>query len=163
MNELEKVLSGDSAAAPPAFILEGIPEEMAHRRVGRAPHSMFQELWHITFWQQMSLDWVRGIETPFPAHAAAGFPSEADLSEDWDQLRQRFFEGNDEAACVAREFNRLNVLINCPSLPGVPTRTMTVLEQLVSLAAHNHYHFGRIVLLRQLLGAWPPPSGGYSW
>jgi uncharacterized damage-inducible protein DinB len=163
MNELEKVLSGDSAAAPPAFILEGIPEEMARRRIGLSPHTIFQELWHITFWQQVSLDWVHGIETPFPAHASAGFPSEADLSEDWDQLRQRFFEGNDEAARVARAFNRLNVLINCPARPGVPTRTMTVREQLVSLAAHNHYHFGRIVLLRQLLGAWPPPSGGYSW
>jgi hypothetical protein len=40
---------------------------------------------------------------------------------------------------------------------------MTVLEQLENLAAHNAYHLGRIVLLRQLLGAWPPPSGGDSW
>ena len=37
---------------------------------------------------------------------------------------------------------------------------MTVREQLESLAAHNAYHFGRIVLLRQLRQAWPPPSGG---
>jgi hypothetical protein len=168
MNELEKVLSGDSAAAPPAFILEGIPEEVAHRRIGLAPHTMFQELWHITFWQQMSLDWVRGIETPFPEHAEAGFPSEADLSEDWDQLRARFFQGNDEAASLVRDWlasdpARLDAPIQCPSRPGTPTRTMTVREQLESLGAHNHYHFGRIVLLRQLLGAWPPPSGGYSW
>jgi hypothetical protein len=31
-------------------------------------------------------------------------------------------------------------------------RMMTVREQLESLGAHNAYHFGRIVLLRQLLG-----------
>jgi uncharacterized damage-inducible protein DinB len=168
MNELEKVLSGDSAAAPPAFILEGIPEDMAHRRIGLAPHTMFQELWHITFWQQVSLDWVRGIETPFPAHAAAGFPSEADLREDWDRLRARFFQGNDEVAgfvrdCHSRNSALLDAPIRCPSRPGDPVRTMSVREQLESLGAHNHYHFGRIVLLRQLLGAWPPPSGGYSW
>jgi uncharacterized damage-inducible protein DinB len=163
MNELERVLGGDSAAAPPAFILEGISEDQAHRRIGLAPHTIFQELWHITFWQQVSLDWVRGIETPFPAHAAAGFPTESDLSEDWDQLRGRFFQGMDEAAGVAREFERLNELIRCPSRPGMPVRTMTVREQMESVAAHNHYHFGRIVLLRQIQGAWPPPSGGYSW
>jgi hypothetical protein len=40
---------------------------------------------------------------------------------------------------------------------------MTVREQLESLAAHNAYHFGRIVLLRQINGAWPPTSGGDSW
>ena len=163
MSELEQVISGDSAAAPPAFILEGLSEELAHTHIDRAPHTIFEELWHITFWQQMSLDWVRGLETPFPERAAAGFPSEADLSEDWDQLRGRFFLSNGDAARLAGETARLDVLIRCPSRPGAPTRTMTIREQLESLGAHNHYHFGRIVLLRQLMGAWPPASGGYSW
>ena len=40
---------------------------------------------------------------------------------------------------------------------------MTVGEQLESFAAHNAYHFGRIVLLRQMLGSWPPPSDGLTW
>jgi hypothetical protein len=40
---------------------------------------------------------------------------------------------------------------------------MPVQEELISLAAHNAYHFGRIVLLRQLLETWPPPSGGFRW
>ncbi|HUB52846.1 MAG TPA: hypothetical protein VL986_11885, partial [Terracidiphilus sp.] len=63
----------------------------------------------------------------------------------------------------ANDPSRLSRLVRCPSRPGQPTRTMTVLEQLENLAAHNAYHLGRIVLLRQLLGAWPPPSGGDSW
>jgi len=163
MNELEQVLRGDSAAAPPSLILEDLSQDLAHRSIHSAPHTIFQELWHITFWQQVSLDWVRGLETPFPVHAAAGFPSEDDLREDWDQLRGRFFQGSDEAASVAHDSTRLDALIHCPSRPGNPTRTMTVREQLESLGAHNHYHFGRIVLLRQLAGAWPPPSGGFSW
>jgi hypothetical protein len=40
---------------------------------------------------------------------------------------------------------------------------MTVRELLESLGAHNAYRFGRIVLLRQLQGLWPPPSGSFSW
>jgi uncharacterized damage-inducible protein DinB len=164
MNELEQVLSGDSAHAAPATILEGLPGALTHRVTEGAPHTIYQELWHIAFWQQVTLDWIRGIETPFPASPSDGFPSEADIArEDWDQLRQRFIQGNREAAEAARDTGQLDRLVQCPSRPGEPTRTMTAREQLESLGAHNAYHFGRIVLLRQLLGSWPPPSGGYSW
>ncbi len=31
------------------------------------------------------------------------------------------------------------------------------------LMGHNSCHLGQIVLLRRLLGSWPPPSGGDTW
>ena len=108
------------------------------------------------------MDWVNGIETPFPVHASAGFPQE-NGREPWDQLCQRFLRDNQQAAAVARDQGKLEQSIRCPSRPGAPVRIMSVREQLESLAAHNAYHFGRIVLLRQLCRAWPPPSGGFSW
>jgi hypothetical protein len=164
MTELELVLTGDSAHTAPAILLEGLPSEAAHRAVEGAPHTIYEELWHIAFWQQVSLDWVRGVETPFPVHAEAGFPTVEDAKrESWDQLRQRFFATNREVAELARDGNRLDVAVRCPSRPGHPVRVMTVREQLESLGAHNAYHFGRIVLLRQLQGFWPPASGGFSW
>jgi uncharacterized damage-inducible protein DinB len=161
MNELEQTLIGDSAAAPPAHILEGVESELAHRMIEGAPHSIYQELWHIAFWQQVTLDWVNGVETPFPSSPSAGFP--ADEREPWDHVRQRFFAGIQQAAALAGHEKRLEQSVRCPSRPGNPVRIMSVREQLESLAAHNAYHFGRIVLLRQLCGAWPPPSGGFSW
>lgn len=164
MSELEQVLSGDSAAAPPAFILEGLAPDLAHRVPGGAPHSIYEELWHITFWQQITLDWIAGIETPFPPSPVDGFPTVLDSEREyWDQLRERFFAGNQQAVAVARDQSRLDAPVRCPSRPGHPVRIMTVRDQLESLGAHNAYHFGRIVLLRQLLGAWPPPSGGFRW
>jgi uncharacterized damage-inducible protein DinB len=164
MNELEQVLTGDSAHTPPAIILEGLSSEVAHRTVPGAPRTIYEELWHIAFWQQVTLDWVRGIETPYPVHASDGFPTADDAErENWEQLRQHFFATNKEAAASALDASRLEVEVRCPSRPGIPVRTMTVREQLESLGAHNAYHFGRIVLLRQLLGLWPPPSGGFSW
>jgi uncharacterized damage-inducible protein DinB len=161
MNELEQALIGDSAAAPPAHILEAIESELAHRVIEGAPHSIYQELWHIAFWQQVTLDWVNGVETPFPSSPSAGFP--VDAREPWDQVQQRFFAGNQQAAALARDEKRFEQSVRCPSRPGNPVRIMSVREQLESLAAHNAYHFGRIVLLRQLCGAWPPPSGGSNW
>ena len=164
MSELVEVLTGDSAHTPPAILLEGLSAEAAHSAVAGAPRTIYEELWHIAFWQQVTLDWVRGIETAYPVHAAYGFPTEADaVSESWDQLRERFFATNKEAGAAALNVARLDARVNCPSRPGMPVRVMTVREQLESLGAHNAYHFGRIVLLRQIQGLWPPPSGGFSW
>jgi uncharacterized damage-inducible protein DinB len=164
MNEVEQVLIGDSAHTPPATILEGLSSDAAHHQVAGAPRTVYEELWHIAFWQQVTLDWVRAIETPCPTHASDGFPSPDDVErESWVQLRQRFLATSKQAATAAADAGRLDCEIVCPSRPGLPTRIMTVREQLESLGAHNAYHFGRIVLLRQLQGLWPPPSGGFSW
>ncbi|MGB0122183.1 MAG: hypothetical protein WBP63_02040, partial [Silvibacterium sp.] len=84
-------------------------------------------------------------------------------NESWDQLRQRFFRTNQQAGAAAADTQKLEQQVRCPSPAGQPTRTMSIREQLESLAAHNAYHFGRIVLLRQLNGAWPPKSGGFTW
>jgi len=164
MTELEQLLIGDGAAAAPADLLEGLTTELAMMPIQGAPHTIYQELWHIAFWQQITLDWIQGVETPFPAHASAGFPNQDELwLETWDQLRERFFRGVGQAAWVAQSAPGLDQSILCPSRPGLSPRTMTVREQLENLAVHNAYHFGRIVLLRQLLQSWPPPKGGYTW
>ena len=166
MSELAQALVADSYAAAPSHILEGLPNDLpdslVHRAIPNAPHTIYQELYHITFWQQISLDWIAGIETPFPAKPSDGFDSDP-TRESWDQLRQRFLLGAEQAAAVARDTPRLDQSIRCPSRPGHPLRTMTIRDQLISLATHNAYHFGRIVLLRQMLEAWPPASGGFTW
>jgi hypothetical protein len=164
MTELEQILIGDGAAAPPSRILEALPPELEHKVPPGAPRSIYEELWHVTFWQQVTLDWVTGVETPFPASPDDGFPTVLDAErESWNQLRVRFFEGAQQAAAAAANVTGLEVPVRCPSRPGEPVRIMTVREQLENLGAHNHYHFGRIVLLRQILGSWPPPSGGFTW
>ncbi|MGC2163496.1 MAG: DinB family protein [Silvibacterium sp.] len=163
-NELERALIGDSAAAPPSHILESISDDLAHKKIPGTPHTIYAELWHITFWQQITLEWISNIETPCPASADLGFPSQEDITrESWPQLCQRFFKGVQLAGAAAADTARLDIPVRCPSPAGQPTRTMTVREQLESLAAHNAYHFGRIVLLRQLNHAWPPASGGFTW
>jgi uncharacterized damage-inducible protein DinB len=164
MTELEQVLAGDSAHTPPAQIVSDLGSDDALRQIAGAPHTIYQELWHIAYWQQITLNWVRGIETPIPEHASAGFPAPGEEDdESWDRLRGRFLASLQEALAAAQDLSRLDQPIRCPSRPGIPVRIMTVREQLESLGAHNAYHFGRIVLLRQMQGLWPPPSGGFTW
>ena len=45
----------------------------------------------------------------------------------------------------------------------VAGRNTSVREEFLMIQGHNSYHLGQIVVLRQLLGAWPPPHGGQSW
>jgi uncharacterized damage-inducible protein DinB len=164
MSELARALTGDSAATPAAHILEALSADVVGRKFEGVPHTVYQELWHLAFWQQISLDWISGKETPYPATPSAAFPEEAATDRyGWEQLRDRFLSGCDQAAAITLLPELLEKQVVCPSPPGRPSRTMSVREQLESLAAHNSYHLGRIVLLRQLSGSWPPPSGGYTW
>jgi uncharacterized damage-inducible protein DinB len=164
MDELERILIGSSAAAPAAQIVEDVSDELAHREIAGTPRTIYEEVWHIAFWLQITLAWIDGIETPYPEHASEGFPSAADIEkESWSDLRQRFLHRLELAVATIHDSEKLIRGVRCPSAPGSPVRTMTVREQLESLAAHNAYHFGRIVLMRQIAGAWPPPSGGDSW
>jgi uncharacterized damage-inducible protein DinB len=178
MNELAQARIAESYAASPAHILEGVTDDLAHRELPNVPHTIYAELWHLAFWQQITLDWIAGTETPYPEKPSDGFPKkthtesshkssqeswEESSQESWEQLRQRFLRGAEQAAAAAQDTTRLDHPVRCPSRPGAPTRIMSVRDQLLSLAAHNAYHLGRIVVLRQLLQAWPPPSGGFTW
>lgn len=162
MNELALTFVGDSAHAPPSHILDSLPDEMAHAHVPGATHSVYEEVWHATFWQEVMLGRARGLETPSPEHNAMSFPTEEQRkAESWAALCGRFLAGAEKAAAIANCTDTEKKVL-CPS-PENPARSMTVREQLESFAAHNAYHLGRVVQLRQMLGSWPPPSGGLTW
>lgn len=163
MNELALALNGDSAYAPPSHVVEHLPEALAHAAVPGAPHTIYAEVWHAAYWQRVTLDWIHGVETPCPEHNAMSFPSaEQTQAEAWKDLCRRFLTGAEKAAAIANGTD-IEKKITCPSPPGTPARRMTIRDQLESLTAHNAYHLGRVVLLRQILGSWPPPSGGFTW
>jgi hypothetical protein len=48
----------------PSHILEGFTGDLVHRELPNVPHTIYGELWHLAFWQQITLDWIAGIETP---------------------------------------------------------------------------------------------------
>lgn len=161
MNELQRNLIGNGFGAPPGHILEAVDEAMALRRHAGAPHTIYEEIWHLAFWQRLTLDWIGGMATPYPEHASEGFPASA--SEPWDTVRERFLQRVAQLAEIAGDEAQLEAPVVCQTREPEPPRTRTVREQVEGEATHNAYHLGRVVLLRQLFGAWPPPSGGDTW
>lgn len=170
--ELQRILIGDGVGAPPSHILEAVDDAMAYARLPGLPHSIYEEVWHLAFWMELSLDWIAGRLTPYPEHASEGFPQTQIQtlagpggfpSEPWPALKDRFLRGLDIAAAIAGDPMRLDAPVACPSRPPAEPRVMPVRDQVDGIASHNAYHLGRIVAMRQIVGGWPPPSGGDTW
>ncbi len=149
MTPLQKLLISDGAFVTPAQVLESLSATQAKVRPSGAPHSLYEELWHTDFWQRLMLSVIRGEPVSYPEHAEQSWPEDNETltRERWDSFVQQFLAELDEAARIA----------------GSPETKDEVRDELESLVAHNAYHFGRMVFLRQLLGLWPPPSGGDTW
>ena len=149
MSELARALRGDSAAAPAAHILEGLGADVIGRKFEGVPHTIYQELWHTTKWQSIV---VRCDEPAAAAYIDGGqqFPSEAPGNERiWEDLVTEFLAGS----ATAVELGRSSEALMKEAHSGV-----TPAERLETLAVHNAYHLGKIVALRQVIGAWPPPG-----
>ena len=157
MSALPTLLTGEGAHAGVRSILEGIELEQLSVRPGSVPHSIYEELWHLVYWQDFFLEVAEGSSRSQPPHAADTWPERQgpkDLQEARNLVRS-FLEGINRATAYASNAEALDV-----SARGGKSTVRSLLE---SLLAHNSYHLGRIVLLRQLQGNWPPPSGGDTW
>ena len=132
-----------------ARLLSGLTLEQVSVRPRGLPHSIYEELWHMTKWQSIV---VQCDEAAAAAWIDGGqdFPSEAPGNErTWEDLVTEFLAGSQTAVALGGSPEALMERVD----PGV-----TLAERLESLAVHNAYHLGKIVTLRQLIDAWPPPG-----
>ena len=124
-------------------LLSGLTlEQVTHRPEGVA-HSIYDELWHLVGYQQ-------SIVAPGGSPPDSLFPTTDPEHEDqWHQLVALFLTGARAAAALGQTPSRLAEELD----PG-----LTLADELNCVAVHNAYHFGKIVALRQRIGAWPPTA-----
>jgi uncharacterized damage-inducible protein DinB len=151
----DELLSGAHAFVPPAQILAGVSAEDAARRIAGVSHSIVEIVAHLVFWQNWLISRCSGVAIPAPAHAPEGWPAAA--AADWEPMRREFIAGSDRARRLPAE-GRID-----PPIESPPMAAYTIADALVHLSLHNAHHLGQIVILRQALGAWPPPDGGFTW
>ncbi|MFZ0808419.1 MAG: DinB family protein [Candidatus Sulfotelmatobacter sp.] len=159
---LTELLRGQGAHADPIACVEDVSSELASQQVAGFPHSIGQILFHVNYWMNYELRRIRGEKPKYPEHSGESFPAAVAVSTaEWDQLRRDFawFLGeyeklvNTSPAELNREIDSDHEVKNANTLADV----------LWQMVAHNSYHVGQIVMLRQALGAWPPRGGGDSW
>ena len=123
-----------------AHLLSGLTLEQVMLRPDGASHSIYEELWHVVAYQQS----IIAAGDP----AGDRYPSAAPEHEhQWHDLVRVFLEGARVAAAMGQAPERLVLEVE----PGV-----TMADELYCVAVHNAYHLGKIVALRQRMGAWPP-------
>ncbi|MFO7171800.1 MAG: DinB family protein [Bacillota bacterium] len=153
---LQDALEGRGSHVSPTNALDGLDWELAGRRPPGSPHSIWEILQHMIFWQDFFLAWMRGERPAVPATAAASWPDRTapEGAAEWEGAVARFQKGLAEAMAEAEKDLEATI-------PGSPGHSRA--DALVQLIGHNSYHLGQIVLLRRQLGAWPPPGGGDTW
>ncbi|MBI3873176.1 MAG: DinB family protein [candidate division Zixibacteria bacterium] len=151
-------LQGTGAHVKPSVALEALTASQARKRPHKKLATIWEQLGHMVYWQDIMLTRLRGRTPSYPKHDVDGWPPMPplrDSKEVWADLVAHFEAGLKAAERIARTKN-LSALM-------IPTDKRTFADQLGSLAIHNSYHLGQIVTLRRMIGAWPPPSGADSW
>jgi len=149
-----RALSGNNAHVETGTILEALDWKLAGMRPDGVPHSLFQLVNHMIYWQEWVVKWLDGKKPRTPKHAAGGWPGAVSPAnrKEWERVVRRFRSALDALDHRSRKADLLS-----------KRGKMTRLEMLHIIASHNSYHAGQAAFLRQLLGAWPPPSGGVTW
>jgi uncharacterized damage-inducible protein DinB len=143
---------------PPAQILSDLRDRDAMTRVDGAPHSVAEIVAHLVFWESWFLKRCRGEAEPMITQATLGWPVVG--AGEWDELRGRFLQGLEEGAELGEAdlARKLDPAIEFPAMAEY-----TVGDAIEHMAVHNAHHLGQVMLLRQMLGLWPPPAGSWTW
>jgi uncharacterized damage-inducible protein DinB len=133
-------LTGEFSAR--AELLSGLTLEQVTLRPDGASHSIYDELWHAAGYQRFVVE----RQTEEGDHYPSAAPEH---EQQWHDLVGQFLDNARDAVALGQSPERLAQEIE----PGV-----TMGDELLCVAVHNAYHLGKIVALRQRLGAWPPKA-----
>jgi hypothetical protein len=150
---LRLLLVGSNEFTEPARVLHDLDAAAAFTTTSGAPHCIGHILSHMLFWQRFMLGLMRQESPAYPSSEAAGWP---EITPDaWPATVAAFL--NDLATLQA--LTQDEAALNREYKPGA-----TVGYLMCDAALHNAYHLGQIVMLRCMLGLWPPEGGpGYGY
>jgi uncharacterized damage-inducible protein DinB len=127
-------------------ILEGLTVEQATTPPAEGMHTIYDELWHADGWAEIVVN--RNPELEKKWQVGEVFPAvQAKTQEEWDELVKHFLHLLDKM----EQFTRNTEELKNEEEPGWNTE-----DYIVSLIIHNSYHLGKIVAMRQIIGAWAP-------
>lgn len=151
-NHLKELLTWSSAHVDLERAVKNVPTEYRGRRLEGAPYSLWQMLEHIRRAQEDILAFCRNPEYTSPNWPDDFWPEDPEppSREDW----QRSIDA------IKRDRQELIEIIENPDRDLWSTifhgEGQTYAREALLTADHTAYHVGQIVLLRRLLGIWPP-------
>lgn len=144
---MECLLFGEWEFAGPRKALDGIAPDKACAHMAALPYTIAQLVAHLDWWQRRRIALARGEEWQEFELQVDDWPEVAET--DWEKVLSSFLDSHSEL---------LNLVDGNVDMNHVVFDDLTVGAMLVSHATHNAYHLGQIVLLRRLMGFWPPEA-----
>jgi uncharacterized damage-inducible protein DinB len=147
-------VSGEGAHVEVRHVFAGLDWKLAGRRPEGAPHSVYQLLNHVVYWHEWVLRWLDGKRPAVPRHASGSWPGSAAPRDRaaWEAVVRRLGRALDG---LERRAHAADLLAKRGEKTG--------LEMLQTIGSHASWHAGQAALVRQMLGAWPPPAGPLTW
>jgi hypothetical protein len=71
---LRHALSGHDAHVRTSSVFDGLDWKLAGQRPQNAPHSAYQLLWHMVYWQEWDMAWLGGKRPAMPTDASGSWP-----------------------------------------------------------------------------------------
>lgn len=124
--------------------LQNVSFQDAVRVTKASPNSIAALLHHISFYNEVVLNRIQGVETTI--NQANGFDyAPINSLQDWEDLKKRSLQSSVKLAEVVRSIPEEKLFE--PVLSGYSTYYKT----LQGLVEHTHYHLGQIVIIKHLI------------
>ena len=145
---LANMLLGEDEFVEPVSLLRDLTPNQACGKPSNQLESIAQIVAHMQFWQNYSLRIIQGERPHYPSSQVEkdGTWYQTEPSQ-WQELLSDFLSGLDSFMALTESDAEISRPLGDDETVGDRVRWT---------AMHNAYHCGQIVLLRRMLGAWPP-------
>jgi uncharacterized damage-inducible protein DinB len=160
-----ELVFGKGAHTNALVCLEGLTWALAGAKPRGAPHSVYDLVWHMSFWMENELERIDGKTPAYPEHASLGWPDDTiPTADDWSRAVARFGAALERLARFAEADPKVRSrAVPVTSKERHANQGTTVEGVVWQTVVHTSHHLGQVILVRRQLGAWPPPGGGDSW
>jgi uncharacterized damage-inducible protein DinB len=153
-DQLARSLDWGEAHADFDRAIAELAPELRGRRVNGLPHSAWEILEHLRIAQHDILDFARNPtyeEMAWPEDYWPATP-EPPSAKAWDESVAAFRRDRDAVKALASDA-RIDLTAK---VPRGTKASQTYMRAVLLVIDHNAYHVAELVVLRRLLGAWPP-------
>jgi uncharacterized damage-inducible protein DinB len=147
---IQDAARGKNSHADPREAVSGLDMDAVGRQTHDGVHSIWENLWHVVFWQRLLLDGVQGKPVAWVEQIGKDFPPDRapESKEAWEKLVSALAAGVEETQRLA---TALDLSTEVPGWGGI-----TVGYALMIAGTHCSYHTGQIIQTRIALRLWPP-------
>jgi uncharacterized damage-inducible protein DinB len=143
-------MGGGDTHMDPFTALEGISEEIVHKKPAENIMSIWEQLTHLHFWNELGLQNLKEGKPHWGDVDWSKYPPDyKEKYGDWKGFQKAIIEMFLEIQQIIMDAENPNV--RYPEISNISFAHMARF-----LCSHMSYHIGQVVMIRKLLGNWPP-------